>query len=79
MTARAPLVFGGGIVAALALAAAVVAFRPPVPGDAALAMVLDRILLWQSLLPRTAVALVAGAALGLAGALLQRVLRNPIA
>ncbi|MGL1138604.1 iron chelate uptake ABC transporter family permease subunit, partial [Vibrio parahaemolyticus] len=49
------------------------------PGDAALAMVLDRILLWQSLLPRTAVALVAGAALGLAGALLQRVLRNPIA
>lgn len=79
MTARAPLVFGAGIVAALALLAAVVAFRPPVPGDAALAMVLDRILLWQSLLPRAAVALLAGAALGLAGALLQRILRNPIA
>lgn len=40
---------------------------------------LDRILLWNSLAPRAAIALIAGAALGLAGALLQRVLRNPIA
>ena len=79
MTARPQLVLGGGIVAALALFAAVVAFRPLVPGDAATAAGLDRILLWQSLLPRSAVALLAGAALGLAGALLQRVLRNPIA
>ncbi|WP_428032477.1 Fe(3+)-hydroxamate ABC transporter permease FhuB [Ancylobacter sp.] len=37
------------------------------------------LLLWHSLLPRAATALLAGAALGLSGALLQRVLRNPIA
>lgn len=53
-----------------------VLLRPLVPGDGA---ALDEILLWQSLLPRAAIALVSGAALGLAGALLQRVLRNPIA
>lgn len=40
---------------------------------------LDRVLLFSSLLPRAAVALLAGAALGLSGALLQQVLRNPIA
>lgn len=43
------------------------------------ATVLNRILLVDSLLPRSAIALIAGAALGLSGALLQRVLRNPIA
>ncbi|MCX8997955.1 Fe(3+)-hydroxamate ABC transporter permease FhuB [Rhizobiaceae bacterium BDR2-2] len=53
--------------------------RPHVPGDASDAAALDAILLWNSLLPRAAIALIAGAALGLAGALLQRVLRNPIA
>ncbi|WP_102959953.1 Fe(3+)-hydroxamate ABC transporter permease FhuB [Mangrovicella endophytica] len=40
---------------------------------------LGRIVLIDSILPRGAVALVTGASLGLAGALLQRVLRNPIA
>ena len=55
------------------------AFRPHVPGEAAPTAALDAILLWNSLLPRAAIALIAGAALGLSGALLQRVLRNPIA
>lgn len=62
------------VVAFLAGAAAVaaMALRPNVPG-------LDDVILWQVELPRAAVALLAGAALGLSGALLQRVLRNPIA
>jgi len=60
-----------GLLAALAIAA--VAFtRPNIPD-------LDDILLWHATLPRAATALLAGAALGLSGALLQRVLRNPIA
>ncbi|TCR66358.1 Fe(3+)-hydroxamate ABC transporter permease FhuB [Bosea sp. BK604] len=46
----------------------------PQPADG-----LRRIIVLHALLPRVAVALIAGAALGLAGALLQRVLRNPIA
>lgn len=53
--------------------------RPQVPGDAAQAAALDSVLLWNSILPRSVLALVAGAALGLSGTLLQRVLRNPIA
>ncbi|RIV13795.1 Fe(3+)-hydroxamate ABC transporter permease FhuB, partial [Klebsiella pneumoniae] len=53
--------------------------RPLVPGDPTTAAVLGNILLWNSLLPRAVIALFAGAALGLAGALLQQVLRNPIA
>lgn len=60
-----------GLLAALAIAAVAVT-RPSIPG-------LDDILLWHSTLPRAATALLAGAALGLSGALLQRVLRNPIA
>jgi iron complex transport system permease protein len=62
------------VIAFLAGAAAVaaMALRPSVPG-------LDDVILWQVELPRAAVALLAGAALGLSGALLQRVLRNPIA
>jgi ferric hydroxamate transport system permease protein len=40
---------------------------------------LNRILLLNSVLPRAVVALLSGAALGLSGALLQQVLRNPIA
>ncbi|WP_246737885.1 MULTISPECIES: Fe(3+)-hydroxamate ABC transporter permease FhuB [Rhizobium] len=59
--------------------AALLALRSQIPGDVTEATELNRLLLWQSLLPRAAVALLAGAALGLAGALLQRVLRNPIA
>lgn len=53
--------------------------RPQVHGDPAQAKALDAILLWNSLAPRAAIALVSGATLGLAGALLQRILRNPIA
>ncbi|NTF32885.1 Fe(3+)-hydroxamate ABC transporter permease FhuB [Rhizobium skierniewicense] len=53
--------------------------RPHVPPDTPSAAALDTILLWHSLLPRAGIALLAGAALGLSGALLQRVLRNPIA
>lgn len=46
----------------------------PEPADG-----LRRVILLHALLPRIVVAVIAGAALGLAGALLQRVLRNPIA
>ncbi len=67
------------IVACLTGFILLLAFRPHVPGDPAVAETLDNILLWNSLLPRAVIALIAGAALGLAGALLQRVLRNPIA
>ncbi|WP_246098640.1 Fe(3+)-hydroxamate ABC transporter permease FhuB [Paracoccus laeviglucosivorans] len=42
-------------------------------------MTLDQILLTFGLMPRGVIALVAGAALGLSGALLQAVLRNPVA
>lgn len=56
-----------------------IATRPQVPGDAAQAAMLDGVLLWNSILPRAVLALIAGAALGLSGTLLQRVLRNPIA
>jgi len=40
---------------------------------------LDNVILFYSVLPRAAVALICGAALGLSGLLLQRVLRNPLA
>lgn len=76
---RGVLVWSGLALASLGLLAAVIATRPPVPGDPAMAQMLDAILLWHSTLPRFATALLAGAALGLSGALLQRVLRNPIA
>ncbi|MBY3218797.1 Fe(3+)-hydroxamate ABC transporter permease FhuB [Rhizobium laguerreae] len=53
--------------------------RPEVPqGDADAAM-LNGVLLWNSIMPRAMLVLIAGAALGLSGTLLQRVLRNPIA
>ncbi|ADE87365.1 Fe(3+)-hydroxamate ABC transporter permease FhuB [Rhodobacter capsulatus] len=42
-------------------------------------MALPQILLTQGLMPRAVVALLAGAALGLSGALMQAVLRNPLA
>ena len=59
--------------------ALLIATRPPVPGDVAQAALLDGVLLWNSIMPRAVLALIAGAALGLSGTLLQRVLRNPIA
>lgn len=39
----------------------------------------DEIIIWTLRMPRVALAVVAGAALGLAGLLLQRIVRNPIA
>ena len=53
----------------------------PNSGDAAVGQkdALSQVILFYSILPRMAVAIVAGAALGLAGLLLQRVLRNPLA
>jgi ABC-type Fe3+-siderophore transport system permease subunit len=75
-----PAVAAVGLAALCAVVfALLIALRPTAVADAETAAALDRILLWSSLLPRAAVALIAGAALGLAGALLQRVLRNPIA
>lgn len=53
--------------------------RPDIAGDPETVRRLQDALFWHGLLPRAATALLAGAALGLAGALLQRVLRNPIA
>ncbi len=80
--ARSSSRLGPWLLAALAagaLFAGVLATRPPVPAAGALAEELGRILLWHSLVPRAVTALICGAALGLAGFLLQRVLRNPIA
>ena len=51
-----------------------VALRTPAAG-----FDLDRLVLLYSDLPRLATALIAGAALGLSGVLLQQVLRNPLA
>jgi ABC-type Fe3+-siderophore transport system permease subunit len=51
---------------------------PSLPFDPA-RMTIDQIIIVYGLLPRAAVALLCGAALGLSGALLQRLLRNPIA
>lgn len=51
----------------------------PDPFSAPQALSMDQLIFVHALLPRAAVALLAGAALGLAGALLQAVLRNPIA
>lgn len=85
-TGQKPTGMTGPAVAAVGLAALcavvfalLIALRPTAVAEAETAAALDRILLWSSLLPRAAAALIAGAALGLAGALLQRVLRNPIA
>ncbi len=51
---------------------------PAFPFDPA-AMTTDQIIVVYGLLPRAAVAILAGAALGLSGALMQAMLRNPIA
>lgn len=53
--------------------------QPQLAGDPETVRRLEDALFWHSLLPRAVTALLAGAALGLSGALLQRVLRNPIA
>jgi iron complex transport system permease protein len=76
-----PLPLAGVLLALACILAFVglVLFRPQLSADMRDAAALNHILLWDSLLPRSVIALIAGAALGLSGALLQRVLRNPIA
>ncbi|WP_064707163.1 Fe(3+)-hydroxamate ABC transporter permease FhuB [Rhizobium bangladeshense] len=71
----------GLILAALCLAAfaLLVVTRPEIAHSDADAALLNSVLLWDGIMPRAMLALIAGAALGLSGALLQRVLRNPIA
>src|SRR5688572_12795999 len=69
---------GLSLIPALPLAA-VIATRPLLPGSHVHVAMLDSLLRWPALMPRAATAILAGAALGLSGALLQRVLRNPIA
>lgn len=64
---------------ALALFAVALLRRPELAGDAETVRRLNDALLWHALVPRAVTALLAGAGLGLSGALLQRVLRNPIA
>ncbi|MDR6772890.1 Fe(3+)-hydroxamate ABC transporter permease FhuB [Azospirillum sp. BE72] len=87
MAERAPmnriLLWGGLALVAACLSTVQVAGHlasPPSPGGSTTgANWLDAIILYHSVLPRIAVSLVAGAALGLSGLLLQRVLRNPLA
>ena len=84
MTARGWIFLSIGLLASLALfgfeASRQVDFiRWPQLLSATQPLSLDELILVYSLLPRAAVALVAGAALGLSGALLQQLLRNPIA
>lgn len=78
--ARRPvLAWTGILLLACLLFLLTLARQPQLDGDPATVRQLHDALLWHSLLPRSATALLSGAALGLAGALLQRVLRNPIA
>lgn len=72
------------LVFALTLAATGIgsSFMPPERVVAALAgqgSRMDEVIVWTLRLPRVALAILAGAALALAGALLQRVVRNPMA
>lgn len=78
MLARPPILawFAAFAVAAMLFGSAVASHWPATPGQG---MDLERIILTQSVLPRGAVALLAGATLGLSGLLLQHVLRNPLA
>lgn len=73
LAAAALLFFATGTLSRLPLAGW------PDPFSAPQTMRMDQLIFVHALLPRAAVALLAGAALGLAGALLQAVLRNPIA
>ncbi|MBZ7924629.1 Fe(3+)-hydroxamate ABC transporter permease FhuB [Ensifer adhaerens] len=84
MTMRAWSFLSASLLVGLALFALAASSQVPVsqwgdlfasPAD----LSLDKIILAYSLFPRAAVALVAGAALGLSGALLQQLLRNPLA
>ncbi|SBW11845.1 fused iron-hydroxamate transporter subunits of ABC superfamily: membrane components [uncultured Alphaproteobacteria bacterium] len=63
----------------LAACAFGLAFYNLVSGGDAPTPELEAVVRWQATLPRLVVAPLAGAALGLSGAILQRVLRNPLA
>lgn len=69
----------GIVLTAALLLVWLVATRPMPAGDPQTVAALDAILLWDGILPRAAVALLAGGVLALSGVLLQAVLRNPIA
>ena len=76
-----------GLVAAslLAIFAACLLGSTPMPADRVLAAFLgggdvgDRLVVWQIRLPRALAAFITGAALGISGAALQGLLRNPLA
>lgn len=79
LSPRAWPLWGGLFVLTAALWAwLIVAARPGAVGPADL-RALRAAILWYGVLPRGAMALAAGATLGLAGLILQRVLRNPLA
>lgn len=79
-SARPWLFWGGVALLAAVLFAVRISLHLSDPAFAAPPMrEIGRVILTHGLLPRAAVALAAGAALGLAGLLLQRVLRNPLA
>lgn len=77
--ATLPILLWGamGVIAAL-LFAQRVGVQWPAPAPAG-SLSLDDVIMVYSVLPRAAVALLAGAALALSGLLLQRILRNPLA
>lgn len=69
-------------IAALAIAAVIVLLAPPVRHVLAQSSVgydVDRMVLFYATLPRLAIAVLCGAGLGASGAVLQQVLRNPLA
>ncbi|MGH6762079.1 MAG: Fe(3+)-hydroxamate ABC transporter permease FhuB [Phyllobacterium sp.] len=67
------------LLAALLFAYQVVLNWPTETNADAMALELQQIILFNSVLPRGAMAILCGAALGFSGLLLQRVLRNPLA
>ena len=85
MTARALLVPGLAAASAVAILAACLIGSTPLPLDRVLAALVgaagpgDELVVWSIRLPRALAAFVVGAALGLSGAALQGLLRNPLA
>ena len=85
MTARRYLIPGLIAAALLAIFAACLLGSTPLPAGRVLAALFggadagDRLVVWQIRLPRALAAFVTGAALGISGAALQGLLRNPLA
>ncbi len=73
------IILGSGLIVTFSLFLLVIFVQPSLQTASPEGRLLEHALFWQGLLPRSAVAILAGAALGLAGMLLQRALRNPIA